>query len=318
MQRPQIAPAAFTGPRLEADVAFSFDAAPLALRRTEPAGGTAWAVVVAFHGMNENANAFRLPAAYWAKRGVATIAVDQRGFGRSPNPGDWPGDGLLVRDAETIVALVRAAYPNATLTVLGESMGGAVVMQAAAAGKLAKADRIVLSAPAVWGWSRLNPAYRSTLWLSAHLRPRSFVEPPKVVTRRITPTDNNAILAENWNDPTVLKKTRIEAVYGLVQTMERGAKAAAALPSPTLWLIGAKDEIIPMHATSAAAANAPATVRTIVYPKGYHMLLRDLQAETVWADVLAFMKDPTAPAPSGLAGLAQARTRATSTAQGNP
>jgi len=39
--------------------------------------------------------------------------------------------------------------------------------------------------------------------------------------------------------------------------------------------------------------------RTAYYAHGWHMLLRDLQAETVWRDAEGFMRDPAAPLPSG-------------------
>ena len=39
--------------------------------------------------------------------GVATIAYDQRGFGRSPQRGIWPGKDLMVEDLRTVVALAR-------------------------------------------------------------------------------------------------------------------------------------------------------------------------------------------------------------------
>ena len=43
--------------------------------------------------------------------------------------------------------------------------------------------------------------------------------------------------------------------------------------------------------------DAPHTIA--VYADGYHMLLRDLQAETVWRDVLSWIGDPSAALPSG-------------------
>ncbi len=39
--------------------------------------------------------------------------------------------------------------------------------------------------------------------------------------------------------------------------------------------------------------------RPALYEKGHHMLLRDLQAETVWKDIAAWIADPRAPLPSG-------------------
>src|SRR6185437_13041810 len=95
VQRPQIPPPSFPGPRLEGDRFISFDGAPLGLSHWDPPGGAApWAVVVGVHGMDDYAAAFHLAGPYWAARGIATYAYDQRGFGRSPDRGVWGGDAL--------------------------------------------------------------------------------------------------------------------------------------------------------------------------------------------------------------------------------
>ena len=39
--------------------------------------------------------------------------------------------------------------------------------------------------------------------------------------------------------------------------------------------------------------------RTAYYEHGWHLLLRDLQAQTVWTDAEAFIRDPAGAAPSG-------------------
>jgi alpha-beta hydrolase superfamily lysophospholipase len=68
-----------------------------------------------------------------------------------------------------------------------------------------------------------------------------------------------------------------------------------------LLTYGAKDIVIPENGVRRTAKNLPQHVRTAYYPDGYHMLLRDLQAEVVFDDVLAFLKDPDAPLPSNAA-----------------
>ena len=83
LQQPGRPGAEFSGPRLEARDFVSFDGTRLGLSRWAPSAGEPWAVIVGVHGMNDYANAFHLAAPYWASQGVATIAYDQRGFGRS-------------------------------------------------------------------------------------------------------------------------------------------------------------------------------------------------------------------------------------------
>jgi hypothetical protein len=46
-------------------------------------------------------------------------------------------------------------------------------------------------------------------------------------------------------------------------------------------------------------ADDPPNLRTAWYPDGWHLLNRDLQAEVVFRDVEALLRDPRAPLPSG-------------------
>lgn len=58
--------------------------------------------------------------------------------------------------------------------------------------------------------------------------------------------------------------------------------------------------MIPKNGVKRTAKVLPEHVRTAYYQDGYHMLLRDLQAEIVFEDVLAFLKDPEASLPSNV------------------
>ena len=110
------------------------------------------AVIVALHGMNDYSNAFCHARAHGGRRkAITTYAYDQRGFGRSPQIGIWPGSDLMRRDLSDFVDVVRMRHPGVPVFVLGESMGGAVAMTAFASDTPPKADGLILVAPAVWG-----------------------------------------------------------------------------------------------------------------------------------------------------------------------
>ena len=64
-------------------------------------------------------------------------------------------------------------------------------------------------------------------------------------------------------------------------------------------LYGARDEIIPPGPVAALARTLDASRRLAVYPNGWHMLLRDCQAETVWRDVASWITAAAVPLPSG-------------------
>ncbi len=257
-------------------------------------------VVVGVHGMSDYAGAFHMAAPYWAARGVTTYAYDQRGFGRSPKKGFWPEEELLREDLRTAVDVARQRHPDAVITVVGISMGASVAMTAFGSDDPPKADRLILSGPGLRGWGAINPLYRMSLMASTYTNPGWIVVPPAGLIK-IEPSDNNAMLRRTWSDPHMTYENRIDQVYGLVNLMENAHWAAARLPKsiPVLASYGAKDIVIPQNGVERTAKLMPAGTRTVYYKNGYHMLERDLQAEKVHADYLAFMKDPYAALPSG-------------------
>ena len=292
----------FQGPRFDAAAHrfISFDGAPLGLSAwTPPEGETPSAVIIGLHGMNDyGETTFYLMGPWFAQRGVAVYAYDARGFGRSPQRGVWGGQRLMTEDLRTAVNVARRMYPNAIIAVVGDSMGSAEAIATFGAPDAPHIDRLVLTAPAVWGWSTMPQSYAFSLWMGAHTFPWKHVTPPRGVVRHITPSDNVPMLQHIGRDRNMLFTTRIDALYGLVNLMETASHRTSSLTGDVAFLYGAHDQIIPRASAERAAQRLPASARTAVYPQGYHMLIRDLDREVVYGDILSFLRDPAAPFPS--------------------
>lgn len=273
------------------------DGRVLPLRRWLP-DGKPLAVLLAVHGFNDYSNAFTEPGKWWAARGIATYALDQRGFGESDFRGFWPGEERLAQDVIELSRSLRRRHPGVPLFWLGESMGGAVTLVALEQGD-ARPDGLVLVAPAVWGRESMPWFYNLTLWLA------TYTIPWKTVTGsglKIQASDNIEMLRGLSRDPLFIKATRIDTIHGLVDLMDRSADARPR-GLPVLLLYGAKDEVIPKKPVekfaAALEADPDVDIRIAVYGDGWHMLLRDLQAEIVWRDIAAWLGDRHAPLPSG-------------------
>jgi len=269
---------------IHGDTAFTMaDGAVLPYRLWKPEGEIK-AAIVALHGFNDYSRAWEMPAETWAKAGIATYAYDQRGFGAAPQPGIWAGDAALTGDLRAAIALVAAKHPSVPLFVAGESMGGAVVMAAYASGGLGLAKGAILTAPAVRGRETLSWWSNAWLWILAHTIP-GFA--PTVEGIGIRPSDNIPMLRELGRDPLVIKRTRVDALYGLVGLMDAAYAAAPAFDATSLFLIGANDNLIPDDAMGAMLDRLPKTGdRTVkTYTTGFHMLLRDLGRAKVQAHV---------------------------------
>jgi acylglycerol lipase len=265
-----------------------------------PENGSPKAVVIALHGFNDYGRFFSAAGDFLAERGVASYAYDQRGFGGAPNHGMWPGTETLVADLGAAVAAIRTRHPGIPLFVLGESMGGAVILVAMAGPDPPDVDGIILSAPAVWGRSTMPWYQTGALWLGAHTMPWLLVSGRGM---KITPSDNTEMLRALGRDPLVIKETRVDAVYGLVDLMDAALDAGARLDARALLLYGDHDQLIPAGPLRLLLARLPENERTRLrvafYPNGYHMLLRDLQAEIIWKDIAAWIDNPRMPLPSG-------------------
>ncbi len=272
---------------LESEVFVTRDGLRLGLRRWDAQAPRA--IILALHGMNDYSRAFEMPAPRWAELGITTYAYDQRGFGRSPHVGMWPGAEAMRQDIADFVEVARRRHPGLPVFVLGESMGGAVVMSALDRGPDPGADGYILIAPAVWGWSALPFTHRAALWLSAHTFPWFRVTGGNL---DITPSDNLDMLIENGRDPLFLKGTRTDAIYGLVDLMEDAYESGPRVgEAPLLLVYGGRDEIIPNEATEMVTSAFPDNAGIKFYPGGYHMILRDLEAAPRWDDVAEWVTD---------------------------
>jgi acylglycerol lipase len=278
------------------------DGQVLPLRKWLP-NGPVRAVILALHGFNDYSNAFEGPGEAWAERGIATYAYDQRGFGAAPERGFWPGRAALAADAATASQILRRRYPRVPLYLLGDSMGGAVAVVAITGESGTPApdvDGVILTAPAVWGRATMDLLPRVALWAGVRLMPGLTVTGRGL---KIKPSDNIAMLRALSRDPLVIKETRVDTIYGLVDLMDAALDSGSLLDVRLLVMYGAKDEIVPKTPIRRFVGSLPPECRHRAklawYKDGYHMLLRDLEGPMVAADVASWVLAPAAPLPSG-------------------
>ena len=253
------------------------------------------AVILGVHGFGDyGPSTFEPAAEYWRSRGITTYAYDQRGFGRNPSFGHWPGAETLVADLRAVAREIRARHPCLPLVVAGHSMGGGVAL--AAAGEGLEADGLILAAPAIWGGERMNPLLRLLAWGAAATIPEHRFSGKGVV--RIQASDNIPLLRALARDPYYLKKPSARELYGLVRVTDLARAAVDELRLPALLLLGEKDEIVPNRRVREIFAEADGPRQVLAYEDGWHLLFRDLQADRVWVDVAEWVLSDTPERPA--------------------
>jgi len=283
-------------PALTADRFVAADGTSLPVAVWPAATGKPKAVILGLHGFGDYRKAWDEPAQLWAKDGITTYSYDQRGFGGSPTRGRWPGTDALVDDAKTMIQLLHARHPGVPIYLAGESMGGAVALVAEDRG--AEIDGLILLATALRSRDTFGPVATAGLWFFAHTIPW-FPSGPTSIDYK--PTDNPKTLEKLSKDPQMLRQTRLDMGYGLVDLMDDAREAAERVRVPYLMLHGLGDRIIPQAPVKAAIEIMPprSDSKLAFYKEGYHLLLRDKEGQTVAADVAVWIANHDAPLPSG-------------------
>jgi len=254
-------------------------------------------IVVALHGFNDYSKAFEGMCQYFVSKNIACLAYDQRGFGGTRMVGIWPEEGRLQMDLHLLVKQIRNQYPQQPIFLVGESMGGAVIMTAMADTRFSLAEEVsgtILYAPAVWARSTQPWYQQASLWLAVHTFPGWM---PTGEGLGVQATDNIDALRAMGRDDKVIKATRIDTIYGLTNLMDAALLASKDVSIRTLVLYGDKDEVIPKKPTCEmleAMSLVDESVEFINYTEGYHMLSRDLQAERVFSDSYEWMVEGAA------------------------
>ncbi len=276
------------------------DGTPLPLKSWRPPQDEIRSIIIALHGFNDYSNFFQQPGVFFGQSRTVSYAYDQRGFGGSPNPGSWAGVDTYIQDLECFIQATKNKHPDIPVYLLGVSMGGAIVISTMAQSIHLPVDGIILAAPAVWARQTM-PWYQNVLlWTLSHTVPWLTVTGNGLGRM---PSDNIEMLRALDQDPLVIRKTRVETIFGLVNLMDRALSSADLISTKTLLLYGENDEIIPLeptyqflHDLTDAGANRHVIA---IYENGYHMLLRDLQASVLWHDIETWMNSSSSPLPSG-------------------
>ena len=250
------------------------------------------AIILALHGLNDYGTAFESTGDYLRSKGISLISYDQRGFGETHGPGYWHGSQRMIKDNLDVLHLLRQRYPDKTLILLGESMGGAIAL--ATLGQLnTEIDGTILLAPAIWSRQSMPWYQRALLWVAVH------TAPAKELTGEgldIMPSDNIEMLRALGRDPLVIKATRVDVLYGVTNLMDISARASLNFTQKSLIMYGKHDDIVPREPTCNWLKSLPdidqnnLNMRKIlIYRNGYHMLNRDLQALQVLDDIVAWV-----------------------------
>lgn len=240
------------------------------------------AVVIVVHGFGDHSSRFDNIVQFMAPRGIAVYCFDQRGHGRSPGQRGHIDDfGQFRTDLQAFRRYVEAQQPQQPLFLLGQSMGGLIVLNYALTYPQGLQGVLALSP------HLSDPPVSPVLVKLSHLISRvwpTFSLDIGLKTSRLS-RDAGVVKAYE-NDPLVHGKasTRLGAELSAAVAW---TQANAHSFQPPLFMTHGDADVITNPEGSRRffeAVESPAK-EMIIYQGGYHELHNDIHRERALMDM---------------------------------
>jgi acylglycerol lipase len=244
-------------------------------------------VVLVVHGLKDHSGRYADVAEALNARGGAVVAFDLRGHGRSDGERAFVSRfGVYGTDLDAERAFVAERFPGLPLTILGQSMGGAIVARNAL-DRPAGLAALALSSPALQPPAATSGAAVFGARLLSALAPHARIFRPDVAGFSRTAEVVQAMAADPLIDQRAIPaRTAAE----LLRTMPTVIADVGRLGPPTWIAHGTADRVTNVEGSQAFARGAPhgrVSLQTI--PGGYHDLWHEPEAPRLRTELAEFV-----------------------------
>jgi alpha-beta hydrolase superfamily lysophospholipase len=251
-------------------------------RRTWRPATAARGVVINLHGLGDHSGLYPALVDHLAARGFVVHAPDLRGNGRSPGQRAYIARWDEFReDLGALVTLVRREEGDLPLFLLGNSMGGLIVLDYAL--RYPDGLRGVIAAAPPLGRLSVPPPLMALGRVMSRLWPRFSIKTGMDLSGLARdPAVRETVLA----DPLFHRYGTARLSTEVVRTIAEVQAAAPRFPVPLLILHGSSDRMVPPEGSRAFMARVGHPDHELrEYPGSYHVLFADLDREQVLGDL---------------------------------
>ncbi|MBU6452397.1 MAG: alpha/beta fold hydrolase [Cyanobacteria bacterium REEB67] len=237
-------------------------------------------IIVTVHGLGLHGGAFAPFAERVQHEGYGIVSFDVRGFGSYRNDEVYQQLNLQasVKDISRVLSSLRADYDNCPLILLGESMGGAIVLRVAAEHP-ELVDAVISSVPSGSRYKGRKTAFRVGFNFLKH-RHRQFDIGSSIVSQ----ATDNADLRDMWEgDPNVRLKLSPAELLNFQKFMGENVKAAANITkTPVIIYQGYSDNLVKPMGTLAIYQAIPNKDKDMIFlGRAEHLIFEEGQTDPI-------------------------------------
>lgn len=253
----------------------------LFLRAWRPAGRPR-AAAIFLHGLGDHSGLYPMIAEALVPCGLAVYAPDLRGNGRSPGPrGHVDSWSDFREDLHRLVARVRSAEPGAPLFLVGNSLGGLIVLDYALGYPEGLRGVVALSPPL--GEIGVPPVLLALGRVASRIWPRFSLETGMDLTGL---SRDPEVVRDVLADPLFHRRGTARLSTAVTGAIARMQEQAPRFPVPVLVMHGSADRMVRPDGSRRFIDRVGHPDKGLIeYDGAYHALLADLDRERVLADL---------------------------------
>lgn len=246
------------------------------------------AVVIIIHGFSDHSGRFMPIVEDLNRRGMVAYGFDQRGHGRSPGTrGHVNSFAEFREDLFTFTHIVASEQPDIPIFLLGQSMGGLIVLNFGLHHPQEVDGVVALSphlsdppvSPVLVTLSRALSNVWPTFSINAGLDHKGLSRDPDAVQAYL-------------DDPLVHGKGTPRLAVELSNAVTETNANAGSFQLPLLITHGTADRLTDPEASRLFCENAASTNKTFIpYEGGYHEGHNDLHRERVIIDIAHWLEE---------------------------
>jgi alpha-beta hydrolase superfamily lysophospholipase len=248
------------------------------------------AVIVLVHGQGEHIGRYAHVAEWYNKRGIALMAFDQQGYGKSGGQkGHAANLDVLLNDIARFVEMTKELYPGTPVFLYGHSMGGGLLLYFALH-RYPDVDGMIITSPLIRlafqapvlkiMIGRLLRRYVPTLTLPTGLA-ANFI------------SHDHAVVSAYKKDPLVHNKLSAAAGIALLEMGDWLDTFTGTISIPLLLMHGEQDRLTSSPASRAFSERVGGPITYKEWQGLWHEMHNESEKEQLFDYTLAWIKANT-------------------------
>src|SRR3989339_19404 len=249
--------------------------------------GESSSVLCLVHGLGIHSGLYHRFAATLNEAGIAVVALDIRGFGKSGGKrGHTPSYDILMNDISLLITTAQERFSQLPLFLFGLSLGGNLVINYALRRKPQIAG-VISFCPA------LKLAFDPPAWKMVLARIFNHIAPSITMDNEIDVNDvtrNKEMVEEIKKDPLVHTRISPALFSGFYNAGFWALDHAAELSLPMLLMHGDADKLTSYKASQEFSDKAGALCTCRIWPGFYHEIHNDPGRDAVMAELIEWLQ----------------------------